>query len=128
MMDMEEQDMDETIEMYIRLDEGDQNKKDGYPDEAAAARTISSAMALLAQQPCIRCQSARFQFESATTLLPTVTTIQQAASTSSSSPSPSRALCSHCGFCLEQDALLYVGGAAQSHRYVLTAIINDTFF
>ncbi|KAG0041401.1 hypothetical protein BGZ83_001859 [Gryganskiella cystojenkinii] len=106
MMDMEEQDMDETIEQYMRMDETQQQGTTtiggSIQDETTVA--LSLAMTLLSQRSCIRCQSAPLQFE----------TMSSSASSSSNTSAP-RALCGQCGLCLERDMLLYVGGSARNH-------------
>ncbi|GJJ76165.1 hypothetical protein EMPS_08524 [Entomortierella parvispora] len=103
MMDMEDQDMDESIEMYMKMEQSS-GASNSSAQEDNAVSTIPLSVSMLAQRPCIRCNLAPLQFES-----------PASSTTTATSPMVSRAVCRGCGYSLEQDALHYIGTAAKNH-------------
>ncbi|KAG0198418.1 hypothetical protein BGX28_008165 [Mortierella sp. GBA30] len=94
-MAMEEQDMNQSIEHYMRL-ETLSLIGSGQEDEDTA-RAMSLAATLLAAAPCVRCGQGEIF-------------VQRAGQNGEP-----RSNCGVCGFGLEKETLLYIGNTARSH-------------
>ncbi|KAI1310263.1 hypothetical protein EDD11_003763 [Mortierella claussenii] len=106
LVDMEMQDMDQTIEHYMRL-ETSYTSTSGEDEETAA---ISLSITLLSGSACVRCQQGPLVFE------PLVSTVSNSSQPRSGSGGVRARCAAACGFSLEKDALLNIASSARSHR------------
>ncbi|KAF9203037.1 hypothetical protein BGZ49_006867 [Haplosporangium sp. Z 27] len=97
-MDMEMNDMEQTIEHYMRLET---SYAAAPQNDSEMASAIALSMTILSSNPCSRCQQGILVFE------PVV---------SSSQSGGVKTRCTTCGFSLEMESLQYIATTARTHR------------
>ncbi|KAF9951141.1 hypothetical protein BGZ72_007261 [Mortierella alpina] len=93
-VDMEQQDMDQSIEHYMILET---LSSSADPEDEETGKALSLAATLLSAAPCVRCGQGRQSIERAGPL------------------GEIQASCGACGFGLDRTTLLYIANTAQSH-------------